>query len=720
MNPRHLLFLLLLLLNVPSYGQAFRLDSLPTSGMLPNKGWRWKPGNVPNAASPTLNDSRWDTIPAFSAADSLPRFRQLGSGWIRIPFRVGPAIAGKPMALRVYQRAAARVYLDGQLIKTYGQIGPDGQLLRAEAVLIGDQLVLPPLAAGLHVVAAQIADLPIPPYVPKALSLDTPVFYVRISPLDGMVQRQVKAAFWEGLVNNAIAAAFLTLCIVHLFYYGYRRKRINLIFSLTMLFGALFYGWNTPFRFIDNPITQEWFWLFRSLLLVAYLTSLLITYRLLLTFRYPFFGWALRAGIVLMLLSSFLSHYTQFNHRSVLFVLGITAMFAAGMSLSIRAVRRQYADGWIILGSMSLLILTMTIQLIVNLLFPDFFKAYAELITDITELVFVLTVPLTLALLLARENDHTNRELARNLAEVNQLSAEKEQILTQQKAVLEEQVAERTHALQQSLGELRATQQQLVQREKMASLGELTAGIAHEIQNPLNFVNNFTEVSTELVQELAEERTRPAETRDEGLQDELIGDLAQNLEKIEHHGKRAASIVRGMLEHSRSSTGERTQTDLNALADEYLHLSYHGIRAKNKTFNAKLVTDFDTALLPVPVVAQDMGRVLLNLFNNAFYAIEQRTQTTGPGYVPTVTVTTKQVDGKAVITVADNGTGIPAAVLDKIFQPFFTTKPTGQGTGLGLSISYDIVTKGHGGTLQVRSAEGEGTTFLIELPANER
>ncbi|WP_317196068.1 ATP-binding protein [Hymenobacter siberiensis] len=271
--------------------------------------------------------------------------------------------------------------------------------------------------------------------------------------------------------------------------------------------------------------------------------------------------------------------------------------------------------------------------------------------------------------------------------------------------------------LDASLTELRTTQAQLIQAEKMASLGELTAGIAHEIQNPLNFVNNFAEVSAELITELEEEQQKP--DRDLELEAELLTDLKQNLLKISQHGGRAASIVRGMLEHSRTSSGERTPTNLNQLADEYLRLAYHGLRAKDKTFNATLKPDFDPVLPPVEVIAQDLGRVLLNLLSNAFYAVRQRQQRGVAGYAPTVGISTRRVGEKVEIRVRDNGQGIPEAVRAKIFQPFFTTKPTGEGTGLGLSLSYDIVTQGHGGTLSVTSEEGSFTEFLISLPINQ-
>jgi len=302
----------------------------------------------------------------------------------------------------------------------------------------------------------------------------------------------------------------------------------------------------------------------------------------------------------------------------------------------------------------------------------------------------------------AEEEQAQRRIVARN--------TELEQLVQVRTAALQQQAA----SLQQALEELQLTQNQLIQAEKMASLGELTAGIAHEIQNPLNFVNNFAEVSTELAQELAEERSHP--TRDLQLEAELLGDLKQNMLKITQHGQRAASIVRGMLEHSRASTGERSLTDLNALADEYLRLAYHGLRAKDKAFNATISTDLAADLPPVNAVAQDLGRVLLNLLTNAFYAVRQRQQQGEPGYAPTVCVRTKHLGDEVEVQVQDNGTGIPEAVRQKIFQPFFTTKPTGEGTGLGLSLAHDIVTKGHGGILEVVSQPGQGATFTLRLP----
>ena len=278
-------------------------------------------------------------------------------------------------------------------------------------------------------------------------------------------------------------------------------------------------------------------------------------------------------------------------------------------------------------------------------------------------------------------------------------------------------LSERTAQLEQSLADLQAAQAQLVQREKMAFLGELTAGIAHELQNPLNFMKNFAEVSTDLVDDI-DGRAAPHPNGNQ-LQSEILAGLKQNLREISQHGQRATAIIKGMLEHSRTGTGQRVPTPLNALVEDSLRLAYQGLRAKDRDFSAELTTALDPALPLVAVVPQDLGRVLINLLTNAFYAVQQRQRQlpAGTAYCPEVTVQTSAGPGGVEIRIRDNGTGIPAAVQAKIFQPFFTTKPTGEGTGLGLSMSHDIVTTGHGGTLAVESCEGEGTEFLISLPA---
>jgi len=308
----------------------------------------------------------------------------------------------------------------------------------------------------------------------------------------------------------------------------------------------------------------------------------------------------------------------------------------------------------------------------------------------------VLSVIILIAFILWR---NSRREHRTNL----QLKEQKEEITVQR------------NNLENTLEELRSAQTQLIHSEKMASLGQLTAGIAHEIQNPLNFVNNFSEVSEELTREMMHEINKGNVEEAKAI----AGDLVQNLEKINHHGKRADAIVKGMLQHSSAGTGHKEPADINTLADEYLKLAYHGLRAKDKSFNAILKTDFDAAIGKINIIPQDMGRVLLNLYNNAFYAVSEKKKNSrslkSDDYEPVVAVSTMKLGNKIEIKVKDNGNGIPQHLIDKIFQPFFTTKPTGEGTGLGLSLAYDII-KAHGGEIKATSKEGEGSVFIIVLP----
>ena len=377
----------------------------------------------------------------------------------------------------------------------------------------------------------------------------------------------------------------------------------------------------------------------------------------------------------------------------------------------IAAFRNKRAGDWLI-GMVALAVV------VINLFSTLFFFTGIQVVSYATMGVIPFIITVSVVIYLALRYGSTNTFLEQQLQRVQVLSEEniksekeKQQMLAGQNEMLEKQVAERTTELVKSLDELKSTQSQLIQSEKMASLGELTAGIAHEIQNPLNFVNNFSEVNTELIEEMKEQLAMG--NQQEAI--EIANDIRENELKINHHGKRADAIVKGMLQHSRKSEGVREKTDINALCDEYLLLSYHGMRAKDKNLNADFKTDFDKSAGKINIVPQDIGRVLLNLINNAFYAVNERQKTDGENYKPIVSIQTKKMNNSVEITVTDNGNGIPASIKEKIFQPFFTTKPTGQGTGLGLSLSYDIV-KAHGGEIKVETKEGEGSVFTIQIP----
>jgi two-component system, NtrC family, sensor kinase len=377
----------------------------------------------------------------------------------------------------------------------------------------------------------------------------------------------------------------------------------------------------------------------------------------------------------------------------------------------IPAFRNKNTGSWLI-GVIALAVVFINIATILFL-----YVRSSNVPIPVTAITFVITI--CALIYLALRYGRTNKSLEKQLEQVRKLSEdnlnkelEKKQLLALQNEMLEKQVTLRTMELNNSLVELQSAQAQLIQSEKMASLGELTAGIAHEIQNPLNFVNNFSGVSEELVTELKEELTNGNLEEAKGISDDVI----QNLKKIKHHGQRASNIVKGMLQHSRISSGQKELSDINALADEYLRLSYHGLRAKDKSFNADFKMEIDPNLPEINVIPQDIGRVLLNLINNAFYAVAEKAKKKLPDYKPQVTVKTNKHDNFIEIRVKDNADGIPVTIKDKIFQPFFTTKPTGQGTGLGLSLSYDIV-KAHGGEIKVNTKENEGTEFTIILPA---
>ncbi len=342
---------------------------------------------------------------------------------------------------------------------------------------------------------------------------------------------------------------------------------------------------------------------------------------------------------------------------------------------------------------------------ITSLTSTEFYQSWED-VYDVAG-VFSVIWMIVMLVITNKQNKALAREREKTLQEEKQ-----NKIISQMKADLEVQVVQRTaeltkqkEELQQTLDELKNAQKQLIHSEKMASLGELTAGIAHEIQNPLNFVNNFSEVNKELLEELQEAQTNG----DLEAVGDITRDIIENEDKIMHHGKRAEAIVKSMLQHSRTSTGKKEPTDINTLADEYLRLAYHGFRAKDKSFNAIFKTDLAEGLPKISVVAQDIGRVLLNLINNAFQAVKEVEK-------PEVVVSTRHSAEGIEVSVKDNGPGIPQDIKEKIFQPFFTTKATGKGTGLGLSLSYDIITKGHSGQIAVESKPGEGATFTIKLP----
>ena len=685
-------------------------------GILLEEGWRYHPGDNPAWAQPAFDDSRWDTINPTRRTQVLPPNVRTGIIWLRLRFRVSDSLRRYLLMLVVSQAVASELYLNGQLLRRSGTVSSLPEEVRAVSNNL-DPVVLPALPPGEQVLAVRMAVQPARTMLSGGLG--EKFFVVRVVDVPEFSQRLQRYAT-SRLGYTIVFSVALLLTLLHLTFLRYNpSRRANLYFAL---YAACMAGYFLLVVFVrptqDGVAAYGYLSVFQNFLLFQGMLWAARALYALFDFRLQWTFWALCAGALLSLLVETLAVFEPINTGAIFNILLVLTTMEQ-LRITVRAVRQGKRGAGIVAVGFATTVVFLLLFFAAQVAYTG---PSSAVVRTVLLLTWTLSTPLGISLFLAREFALDSQLLQLKLTEVEQLSAqtlaqeqEKQALLARQNEMLEQQVRHRTAELEHSLHHLKTTQAQLIQAEKMASLGELTAGIAHEIQNPLNFVNNFAELSAELVQELADEQHRPA--RDPEVETELMGDLKQNLEKITHHGQRAASIVKGMLEHSRTSTGERQPTDLNALADEYLRLAYHGLRAKDKSFNATLVTDFDPALGPVAVVPQELGRVLLNLLTNAFYALRQRQRLGESGYQPTVTITTKRLENAAEICVRDNGTGIPESVKAKIFQPFFTTKPTGEGTGLGLSLSYDIVTKGHGGTLAVHTHEGEGTEITMRLPA---
>ncbi|MXV14526.1 ATP-binding protein [Hufsiella ginkgonis] len=671
---------------------------LPPPGILLH-GWKFHAGDDISWAGTDFDDSRW------AIQDSIVNLYQLLNGnpsaraWLRLRFRVNDAADARTLALVCNQYFASEIYLDGQRIARYGAIGADPAHINAWNTL-GEPLALPCTPGKVHTLAIRCVQQPDLRYQPGQFS-------ARLRALPDAIKAYA-ANIRSRLPQTILSGVFAILFFLHLaFFLYYPNDRTNIWYAIFMAITGIGLVISISLERAHDLAARI---LFIDLMNASYLGCIFFVLTV-----YQLFNYRNRVSLtvvaLLMIVISITDYATRRIQSSVADSIPLL-MVIESFRVSLWAYRRKMPGANVLLAGLVPVFLFSLFSLVYLVI------AGPNLLYNISFSLSAVVVPVFMSVVLAIKFAATSRTLEKKLAEVETLSAktlqqeqEKQHLLARQNIVLEEQVTERTASLNRSLEELKQTQAQLVQSEKMASLGELTAGIAHEIQNPLNFVNNFSEVSVELVQEAEEgiENEEWEEVKD------VLGDLKLNLSKISHHGKRADSIVKGMLQHSRASSGTKEPTDLNALADEYLRLSYHGLRAKDKNFNAELVTDFDPALPKVSVIPQDVGRVLLNLFNNAFQATQEQAKRSGDLYKPRVEVTTAQTASGVEIRVKDNGHGIPGDIRDKIFQPFFTTKPTGEGTGLGLSLSYDIVVKGHGGKLEL--AGEEGTTFRIILPA---
>lgn len=693
---------------------------IPPPGVLLDTGWKWHAGDDPNWVRPDFDDSRWERIDPTQDIMDLPPLWQAPIGWFRLRFTVDSTMTTKSLSILVQQTGASEIYLNGYLIGRFGEISAETGQIRAAKPSIGTFLGAPIRKTGEQVLAVRFAlqrGLPYIEFVGQkniALSL----LLTDSSNINFFRQNDIRAP-----LDNFKFGFFLLLAIVHLalFYFGTSQKSNLYFFLSTLSFAVNSFLLAVVDYYVQDAATKIGFLIAASLLYVVGGVCFLTAVYSIFSHPRSIIYWLLVAYSLLSVLVLFVFYHNSYN-------LGISLFAFLTLLESIRitflSAQRKQRGARVIVWGCIIFIVFYTIWALV--LFNYLPSGPAWLYGHLAFNIGYLSLPVSISIYLASEASFTSRNLTEKLQEVQQLSQEKQHILASQNETLELQVSERTTELNQSLSQLKTTQNQLIQKEKLASLGELTAGIAHEIQNPLNFVNNYAEVSVELADELHQS----VEEDDKPLAQALSTDLRQNMQQIVHNGQRASNIVRAMLEHSSSSTGERQTTDLNALAEEYLRLAYHGYRAKDSSFTASLETDFAADLPHPEVVAGDIGRVLLNLFNNAFYAVQQRQMQDSdsrdgrePAYEPTVWVSSRLVEGQSdrravEMRVRDNGPGIPANIQEKVFHPFFTTKPTGQGTGLGLSLSYDIITKGHGGEMWVESQDGQSSVFIIRLPVH--
>ncbi|GAB3953355.1 hypothetical protein GCM10028805_36910 [Spirosoma harenae] len=665
------------------------------------RGWVFKAGHNPAWASPGLNTSDWAqrTPSTLSVSDTDKTGR--AEGWFRLAIRLDSTFSDIPLGASSFCWTAMDLYIDGRLITSFGQTGADSESYREHYPYYQPAIPLELTADHEHLIALHVVDYVSP--------FSTNLLKGELEDGTSKLIRIVGPKTFDWLQNNPrffliystlwLAVSFLLTMLYWLLALQdlYEKTTIQLLAigeSFLVLYCMLTFGdavFQPPF------IVEVIIYRLGNVFLCIAIAFLPITlWRIL---KYPP-SWLLTCLLIgISVVGAGLTAYTYTNLFS-----SIATIFDFLLFFWLLIWKRNQLQGaqWaIVVGAFLTIGFALSIALLLISGANDFTPCLLPLGTG-----FFLSLPLSLLVYLVLRIKEIVAEDRAKATAVMQITEEKRQLLATQNQRLEQQVEART-------AELKASQAQLIQKEKLASLGELTAGIAHEIQNPLNFVNNFSEVSAELVDELKAELAK-GDLEEANF---IADDLASNLQKINHHGGRASSIVKGMLEHSRTESGEKRPTNLNALADEYLKIAYHGLKAKDKSFNCQLITDFDPTLEPIEVAPQEIGRVLLNLYNNAFYAVsEHARRTNNPDYQPAVTVRSKRAGDRVEIRVLDNGTGIAESEQSKIFQPFFTTKPTGEGTGLGLSLSYDIITKGHGGSLRVESLAGEGSTFVIEFP----
>ncbi len=673
-------------------------------------GWLFHKGNDSSWAKNIIDTTGWEKLKPTDLSANYADKNGRVEGWFRIKVTFDSSLLNKVLYVDFGQWAAIAFYVDGELVAARGNMGQKGM---AFSEYNGG---LDPLSMHFNTSVPHILSLhyvgylsAIPPHEVKTQFRKHVIFIAGPNFTTLLRKHHETSYFFQTLW--LVVCAILSVLFWLLLFQNPKEKILfwtaffTSTFAISMwcdldqidINGSTYYV-VISVRLISVFLASGTFLLLLPILLIKVLKRK-INRRLILSL------------IILIVVNEIGTFLTSSFSITFEYIYGFSFIFVLGICLYyvITSWKNLMGAQWAIVAGLIFTIFILSFLLVFDSVFKSALTYY--IYVSLANLAF----PLSLMIYVSMRFKEMIKEVQANAQTVVELSEEKKVQAENQQKILEEEVTRQTSEIRQTLENLKATQTQLIQSEKMASLGELTAGIAHEIQNPLNFVNNFSEVNKELLVELKDEIKK-------GNLDEvnaIADDVISNEEKINHHGKRADAIVKGMLQHSSSGSGKKEPTDINKLADEYLRLAYHGLRAKDKSFNAAMKTDFDETIGNINIIPQDIGRVILNLITNAFYVVdEKKTLRQAQGdksYEPTVTVSTKKINGKVEVKVEDNGNGIPQKVLDKIFQPFFTTKPTGQGTGLGLSLSYDIV-KAHGGELKVETKEEEGSTFIINLP----
>ena len=672
-------------------------------------GWVFKEGNDTAWAKKDIDVTNWKKLKPSDLSAEYADKNGRAECWFRIKIKSDSTFKTDQFGFKISTWGALDLYVDGELISSCGNTGNNA----SPFVPAGPQekLSVPFIIKpeNEYSIAFHLVDY-VAPFMPRRLKSEdyglSRLIKVTGPSYNIIHSKDILRLYIYGTIWASVCAV-LSLLFWLIYIQNPLEKNLRLI-----AFGATFSTFTNFFNTIEDNADIS----FNEHLVYSYAANLAVDLSCILTlliivhiFKRKVSA-ALKIFLVIFFTGIIVSGFVPSATGAILSISLLALLFVVCIYYIISSWKKLKGSQWAVVAGLllslafAILYIFTSVPIILNE------SAFYFSVTG-----YSLSFPLSLLVYVSIRFKEIIKEVQLNAKQVVQLSEEKkEQALNQQK-VLQDEVNRQTKEIRATLDNLTTTQSQLIQSEKMASLGELTAGIAHEIQNPLNFVNNFSEVNKELLEELKAERLKPNEERNEHEENETINDVIANSEKINYHGKRADAIVKGMLQHSRSSTGAKEPTDINTLADEYLRLAYHGFRAKDKKFNATMTTEYDENIGNINIIPQDIGRVILNLITNAFYAVAEKKKQADENYEPTVFVSTKKINNSIQIKVDDNGNGIPQKNLEKIFQPFFTTKPTGQGTGLGLSLSYDII-KAHNGEIKVKTRENQGTTFIIHLP----